>query len=29
VPLANLATLVEQLTNELEADVFKEPVFAS
>lgn len=28
VPLANLATLVEHLTNELEADVFKEPVFA-
>jgi len=28
-PLVNLATLVEQLTNELEADVFKEPVFAS
>lgn len=28
-PLVNLATLVAQLTNELEADVFKEPVFAS
>jgi hypothetical protein len=28
-PLANLAKSVAQLTNELEADVFKELVFAS